>query len=63
MSARSSSSTGLPVRAGMPLGWAPELADAARLAALLARPGGLVLTAGAGNVDSAIPLLRKELEA
>ena len=51
------------VRAGMPLGWAPELADAARLAALLARPGGLVLTAGAGDVDSAIPLLRKELEA
>ena len=51
------------VRPGMPIAWAPELADAARLAALLARPGGLVLTAGAGNVDSAIPLLRKELEA
>jgi UDP-N-acetylmuramate--alanine ligase len=51
------------VRPGMPIGWAPELADAARLAARLARPGGLVLTAGAGNVNSAIPLLRKELEA
>jgi UDP-N-acetylmuramate--alanine ligase len=50
-------------RPGMPLAWAPELADAARLAAALSRPGGLVLTVGAGNVDAAIPLLREELGA
>lgn len=48
---------------GMPVGWAPSLPDAARMAAALARPGGLLLTVGAGNVDSAIPLLRQELEA
>ena len=51
------------VRPGMPIAWAPELADAGRVAALLARPGGIVLTAGAGNVDSVIPLLREELRA
>jgi UDP-N-acetylmuramate--alanine ligase len=50
-------------RPGLPVGWAPSLADAARLAARLARPGGVVLTVGAGNVDTAIPLLREELEA
>jgi UDP-N-acetylmuramate--alanine ligase len=49
------------VRPGMPVGWAPSLADAARLAAGLARPGGLLLTVGAGDVDSAIPLLRDQL--
>jgi UDP-N-acetylmuramate--alanine ligase len=52
----------LEVRPGMPVGWAPALADAARIAAGLARPGGLVVTAGAGNVDEAIPVLREELE-
>ncbi len=51
------------VRPGMPIGWAPALADAAGIAARLARPGGLLLTAGAGDVDSALPLLREELEA
>jgi UDP-N-acetylmuramate--alanine ligase len=50
-------------RPGMPVGWAPALPDAARMAAGLTRPGGLLLTVGAGNVDSAIPLLREELEA
>jgi UDP-N-acetylmuramate--alanine ligase len=49
------------VRPGMSVGWAPELADAARLTAALARPGDLVMTAGAGNVDSALPVLREEL--
>jgi UDP-N-acetylmuramate--alanine ligase len=51
------------VRPGMPIGWAPSLANAARLAVSLARPGGLLMTTGAGNVDSVIPLLREELEA
>ncbi|MGH3011711.1 MAG: UDP-N-acetylmuramate--L-alanine ligase [Gaiellaceae bacterium] len=49
------------VRPGMAVGWAPGLQDAAHLAADLARPGGIVLTAGAGNVDEAIPLVLAEL--
>ena len=48
-------------RPGMPVGWAPALGDAARLAASLARPGGVVLTIGAGDVDGAIPLLQDAL--
>jgi UDP-N-acetylmuramate--alanine ligase len=51
------------VRPGMTIGWAPGLSDAAWLAARLARPGGLVLTAGAGNVDTALRLVREELDA
>ncbi len=51
------------VRPGMTVGWAPALPDAARLAAGLARTGGVLVTAGAGNVDTALPLLREELEA
>jgi UDP-N-acetylmuramate--alanine ligase len=51
------------VRPGMPVGWAPVLADAARLAATLAGPGDLVLTAGAGDVDAALRILRRELAA
>ena len=51
------------VRPGMTVGWAPQLADAARLAAGLVRPGGVLVTAGAGNVDAALPLLRTELES
>jgi UDP-N-acetylmuramate--alanine ligase len=50
-------------RPGMPVGWAPELGDAARLAASLARSGGVVLTVGAGDVDGAIPLLQEALGA
>jgi UDP-N-acetylmuramate--alanine ligase len=49
------------VRPGMPVGWAPSLGDAAVLAASLARPGGLLLTAGAGNVDAALPFVRERL--
>jgi UDP-N-acetylmuramate--alanine ligase len=51
------------VRPGMPIGWAPSLPDAARLAASFVRPGGALLTAGAGNVDSALPLIREALGA
>jgi UDP-N-acetylmuramate--alanine ligase len=50
------------VRPGMPAGWAPDLRAAARLAAGLTRPGGLLLLAGAGDVNSALPLVRAELE-
>jgi UDP-N-acetylmuramate--alanine ligase len=48
-------------RPGMPVGWAPALADAAGIAASLARPGGLLLTVGAGDVDAAVPLIEAEL--
>jgi UDP-N-acetylmuramate--alanine ligase len=51
------------VRPGMQVGWAPALGDAAHIAASLARPGSWLATLGAGDVDSAIPLLRRELEA
>ncbi len=49
-------------RPGMSVGWGPALPEAARIAAALARPGGVLLTVGAGDVDTAIPMLRAELE-
>jgi UDP-N-acetylmuramate--alanine ligase len=49
------------VRPGMRVGWAPALPDAAGLVASLARPGDLVLTVGAGDVDSALPLIEERL--
>jgi UDP-N-acetylmuramate--alanine ligase len=48
-------------RPGMRVGWAPELPDAAALVASFARPGDLVLTIGAGDVDLALPLLEERL--
>jgi len=51
----------LDTRPGMRVGWARELGDAARLAAGLAQPGGVVLTVGARDVDAAIPLLEEAL--
>jgi UDP-N-acetylmuramate--alanine ligase len=49
------------VRPGMRVGWAPALPDAASLVASLARPGDLVLTVGAGDVDSALALIEERL--
>ena len=49
------------LRPGMRIGWAPELRDAAELIASLARPGDLVLTIGAGDVDSAVSLMEERL--
>jgi UDP-N-acetylmuramate--alanine ligase len=49
------------VRPGMRIGWAPRVADGAALVASWARPGDLVLTAGAGDVDAAVPLLLERL--
>jgi UDP-N-acetylmuramate--alanine ligase len=40
-------------RPGMRLGWAPRVDDAATLAASCARAGDVILTIGAGDVDSA----------
>ena len=50
-------------RPGMPIAWAPTVSDAAALAAARARPGDLVLTVGAGDVDAAAPLVLERLAA
>lgn len=51
------------LRPGMPVGWAPDVESGAALAASFARPGDLVLTVGAGDVDRAVPLLLDRLAA
>jgi UDP-N-acetylmuramate--alanine ligase len=48
-------------RPGMTIGWAPAVSDAAGIVAGWARPDDLVLVAGAGDVDSAVPLLLEAL--
>jgi UDP-N-acetylmuramate--alanine ligase len=45
------------LRPGMRIGWAPTLEDGVRIAAAWARPGDVVLTLGAGDVDRAAELL------
>ena len=49
------------VRPGMPVGWTPALPDASRFIARRARRGDLVLTMGAGDVESVAPLLLRAL--
>jgi UDP-N-acetylmuramate--alanine ligase len=48
-------------RPGMAVAWAPELEDAVRFLSRRARPGDLVLTIGAGDVERAGPLLLEAL--
>ena len=48
-------------RPGMPVGWAPRIDQAAALVASQARPGDLVLTVGAGDVDRAVPEILEAL--
>jgi UDP-N-acetylmuramate--alanine ligase len=48
-------------RPGMPVAWMRELEDAARFLSRRARPGDLVLTIGAGDVERAAPLVLGEL--
>jgi UDP-N-acetylmuramate--alanine ligase len=48
-------------RPGMPVAWMPALEDAARFLSRRARPGDLVLTIGAGDVERAAPLILEEL--
>jgi UDP-N-acetylmuramate--alanine ligase len=50
------------LRPGMVIGWTPKVEDGARFLARRARPGDVVLTAGAGDVDRAAPLVLEELE-
>jgi UDP-N-acetylmuramate--alanine ligase len=45
------------LRPGMRIGWAPAPEDAARVVAGWARPGDVVVTLGAGDVDRVAPLL------
>jgi UDP-N-acetylmuramate--alanine ligase len=45
----------------MAVAWTPALDDAVRFLARRARPGDLVLTIGAGDVERAGPLLLEEL--
>jgi UDP-N-acetylmuramate--alanine ligase len=51
------------LRPGMRIGWAPRLSDAAALLAYEARAGDLVLTVGAGDVDSALGILEERIGA
>jgi UDP-N-acetylmuramate--alanine ligase len=48
-------------RPGFAPGWTPRLEDAARFVARRARPGDLVLTVGAGDVDGAARLILDEI--
>jgi UDP-N-acetylmuramate--alanine ligase len=45
------------VRPGMRIGWAPTVEAGAALVASWARPGDVLLTLGAGDVDRAVPLV------
>jgi len=49
------------LRPGMAIGWAPSVTEGAEIVAAAARPGDLVLTVGAGDVDAAVPLLLARL--
>jgi UDP-N-acetylmuramate--alanine ligase len=46
---------------GLRAGWAPEVEDGAKLVASWARPGDIVLTVGAGDVERAGPLVLEAL--
>ncbi len=48
-------------RPGMPVAWMPGLEEAARFLSRRARPGDVVLTIGAGDVERAAPLILEEL--
>ena len=49
------------IRPGMTIGWTPSVEDGARFLARRARPGDVVLTIGAGDVDRAADLVFQEL--
>jgi len=49
------------LRPGAPVAWMPRIEDGAAYLARRARPGDVILTVGAGDVDRAIPLLEEAL--
>ncbi len=49
------------VRPGSPLAWTPRVEDGAAFLAGRARPGDVIVTVGAGDVDRAIPVLEAAL--
>jgi UDP-N-acetylmuramate--alanine ligase len=49
------------LRPGMPLGWTPRVDDGASFVARRARPGDVVVTMGAGDVDRAAPQIVEAL--
>ena len=49
------------LRPGMTIGWTPSVDDGARFLARRARPGDVVLTIGAGDVDRGADLVFREL--
>jgi len=49
------------LRPGMPVGWAPTVADGAMLVTAAVRPGDVLVTAGAGDVDGAVPAILEAL--
>jgi len=49
------------LRPGMTIGWTPSVEDAARFLARRARPGDVVLTIGAGDVDQGADLVFRAL--
>jgi UDP-N-acetylmuramate--alanine ligase len=49
------------LRPGLRAGWASTVEDGARLVASWARPGDVILTVGAGDVERAGPLILQEL--
>jgi UDP-N-acetylmuramate--alanine ligase len=49
------------LRPGMPVAWAPKIEQGAEIVAQRARPGDVVVTIGAGDVDRAIPLILQRL--
>ncbi|MDP9491735.1 MAG: Mur ligase family protein [Actinomycetota bacterium] len=50
------------LRPGMPIAWTPRVEDGVKFLTRRARPGDVVLTVGAGDVDRAAPLVLEELE-
>ena len=48
-------------RPGMEVAWTPSVEDAARFLARRARPGDIVLTIGAGDIEQAAPLILEAL--
>jgi UDP-N-acetylmuramate--alanine ligase len=49
------------LRPGMPVGWTPRVEDGAMFVARRAKPGDVVVTIGAGDVDRAAPSVIQEL--